>query len=229
MKKTIIITSLLILCTSLSAQRLGFIGGYQLTNSYAVVGGKTVDFNPKAGSGFHVGAYFDWTFKKNYGIDAQLVYALRNTKFDLHYNSDTTIIFKRQIFNLELPVHIYANYRLGKDFVLSPFLGPSFNMGLHGKDIAWENTDYQKPVDMENKSLFDKDSRINRFEVAGDIGVSLKYRNYAIRTLYSVGFTNLTRKNFDWTLSLASNRNKYLFNRVFKISFVYVFDLKSKY
>jgi hypothetical protein len=218
---------------SLSAQRLGFIGGYQTISTYAVVSGKSVDFNPNIGSGFHAGGYFELDFKKgilkNFGFDAQVLYALRSTKFNLHYFSDTTTIFERQAFTLEVPVHLYYNWKLNDKFILTPFLGASLNMGLHAKDLAWENTDWKKPVDMQKTEMYSKDGRINRFELAGDIGFALKYKQYGFRTTYQAGFTNLTNKKFDWTLGLSSQQNKYLFNRELKFSLTYTFDLKSKY
>ena len=227
MKKIFIIFSFTIICISISAQRLGFVGGYQLTTPFPIVAGKVIDFNEKSGSGFHVGGYFDWDFHKCFGLDAQILYAMRNIKFDMHYKSDTTTIFKRNTFNFEIPLHVYANFHIKKGWFLSPFLGPSFAIGLHGKDIAWQNTEHQKPVDLQTKDLYGKDNRMNRFEIAGEAGLMLKYKNYGARASYSLGLTNLTTKKYAFTTSLPPNYNRYLFNGVFKLSFVYVFDLRK--
>jgi len=233
MKKIILTFLLSIIYVAVSAQRLGFIGGYQLTTPFPIVAGKVIDFNEKAGSGFHVGGYFDWEFHKRYGLDFQLLYAMRSNTFDIHYLSDTTTHFVRNTFNLEIPIHIYANLRIKKEFILAPFLGPSFNIGLHGKDIAWQNTDLQKPVDLQTKNLYGKDNRMNRFEIAGEAGIMMKYKNYGVRASYSVGLTNLITQNYAFTTTLPSgssnkkNYNKYLYDGVFKLSFVYVFDLRK--
>ena len=216
------------ICVSVSAQRLGFIGGYQLTTPFPVVAGNVIDFNEKSGSGFHIGGYFDWDFAKRFGLDAQILYAMRNVKFDMHYKSDTTTHFSRNTFNFEIPLHIYANFHIKKGFILSPILGPSFNIGLHGKDIAWQNTELQKPVDLQTKDFYGKDNRVNRFEIAGEAGLMFKYKNYGVRALYSVGFMNLATKKYNFSMTgLPSDYNRYLFNGVFKLSFVYVFDLRK--
>jgi len=219
------------LCVNISAQRVGFIGGYQLTNPFPIVqiekSGTRIDFNEKSGSGFHIGGYFDWDFHKRFGFDAQVLYAMRNYTFDIYYKSDTTTHFIRNIFNFEIPLHIYANFHIKKGWFLSPFLGPSIAIGLHGKDIAWQNTEHQKPVDLQTKDLFGKDNRINRFELAGEAGLMLKYKNYGARVSYSIGLTNLTTKNYTFTTNYNSSLNKYLYNGVFKLSFVYVFDLRK--
>ncbi|MDR1543274.1 MAG: outer membrane beta-barrel protein [Prevotellaceae bacterium] len=229
MKKLILIFFITICCSTVYGQRLGFIGGYQLTNSYAIVGGKNVDFNQTAGSGFLVGGYFDWNIKKSYGIDVQVLYTMRTSKFNLHYLSDTTTIFRRYMFNFEIPLHLYVNIPLKKNWILSPYLGPALAIGLHGQDVAWQNVpDWQKPVDSKKSDLFEKDKgRLNRFELAGQIGLTVKYKNYGLRAGYSLGLTNLTQKNFDWTLSLPAAQNKYLFNGVFSVAFIYAFDLKQ--
>lgn len=232
MKKIVIIFLFTAICVSISAQRVGFIGGYQLTMPFPVVSGKVINFNEKSGSGFHIGGYFDWDFHKRFGLDAQLLYAMRNVKFDIHYLSDTTTIFKRTTFNFEIPIHIYANFHTKKGFMIAPFLGPSINIGLHGKDIAWQNTEHQKPVDLQTKDLYGKDKRMNRFEIAGEAGLMFKYKNYGARASYSLGLTNLTTKDFNFTTTLpkshnSQNYNKYLYNGIFKLSFVYVFDLRK--
>jgi hypothetical protein len=98
---------------------------------------------------------------------------------------------------------------------------------LHGKDIAWQNTELQKPIDLRTKDLYGKDNRLNRFEIAGEAGLMLKYKNYGVRALYSVGLTNLTTKKYDFGLGLPSNQSRYIFNGVFKVSFVYAFNLRE--
>jgi hypothetical protein len=232
MKKIILISFFTIFCLSISAQRLGFIGGYQLTSSYAIAGkiaDNSINFNPTSGSGFLVGGYFDWNIKNLYGLDAQLLYSMRSTKFDLHYISDTTTILKRKTFQLEVPLHFYLNFPLKKGWILSPYIGPALSIGLHGKDIAWENTDFKKPVDLQTSEMYGakEKGRVNRFELAGQIGLTAKYRNYGIRAGYSVGLTNLTKQTFDWTLSPTKLPQTRLYNGDFSASFIYVFDLRK--
>ena len=217
------------LCVNISAQRLGFVGGYQLTTPFPLVAGKVIDFNEKSGSGFHIGGYFDWDFHKRLGLDVQILYTMRNIKFDMHnkLRTDTfSTIFKRNTFNFEIPIHIYANFHIKKGFILAPFLGPSLNIGLHGKDIAWQNTALQKPVDLQTKDLYGKDNRMNRFELAGELGLMFKYKNYGARASYSIGLTNLATQKYDFTFNLK-DYGKNLYNGVFKLSFVYVFDLRK--
>ena len=232
MKRIILAISVFFFSINIFAQKfeLGFIGGYQLTNAYAFVGGDIdkINFNPKPGSGFSIGGYFGWTFHKNFGLDVQLLYAMRSYSFNMQYvKSDTSTIFKRQQFNLELPVHLNYRIKINNKFTIYPLIGASVNMALHGKDIAYENTDVQKPVDKktDSSSLFNKDGRTNRFEFSPEIGILFKYKNLGIRPLYSIGVTNLTNKSFSWTFYLPKDQSKYLFNRELKLTITYTFKL----
>ncbi len=232
MKKAFLAILSLLLATNIYAQKLeiGFIGGYQHTFPYALVSGDVnkINFNPRSGMGFNVGGYFGWNFYKNFGMDFQLVYAMRSYSFNMRYMDDEiTTIFKRQVFNIELPVHLNYKFKVNDQLSVLPLVGVSVNASIHGKDMAYQNTATQKPIYREtsNDELFGKEGRMYRFEIAPEIGVLFKYKNWGIRPIYSTSLTNITRPSFGWTYSLPSKQTKYLFNHVIKLSAIYTFKL----
>ena len=234
MKKFLLIATFAILSANIFSQKLelGFIGGYQHTNAYAFVGGEInkINFNPKSGPGFNIGGFMLWSFHKNLGMDLQILYSMRSYKFNMLYQEqDTAVIFKRQMFMLELPIHLNYRIKINDEFTIYPTLGASFGVNIHGKDYAYLDTDSRKPIDKATKSddLFSKSNgRINRFEISPEIGVLIKYKNWGFRPMYSVGVTNLTRSNYGWSFSLPEKQSKYLFNRELKLSILYTFKIR---
>ncbi len=232
MKKSFIAILTILLTISVSAQKLelGFVGGYQHTFPFALVGGDIdkIDFNHKSGAGFNVGGYFGWNFNKLLGIDFQLMYAMRSYSFDMQYKETSpTIIFKRQTFFVELPLHLNYKIKVKEHLYIAPLLGVSLNMAVNGKDIAYEHTLTQKPIDKVTTSddLFGKNGRMNRFELSPEIGCLVKYKHWGFRPIYSVGVNNLTKQKFGWTFPLPEGQSKYLFNRELKLSIIYTFDV----
>lgn len=224
MKKIFFVLFFLASVSSLSAQRLGAIGGYQLNMPFPSTTVDGVNFNAKMGSGFHVGLLFDWDLTNRWGVELGAMYSLRSSSYNLHYISDTTTIFKRQIYYLDIPLYVYVNFPLRK-WTLAVYAGPSFNIGLHGKDIAWQNTVTQKPVALETENMYGKDGRLNRFEIAAELGVTAKYKNYEIRAGYELGLNDVTKNNFQWTLDLPDGAKTHFYQGELKLSVAYLFDL----
>lgn len=232
MKKIFVIIIAIFVATNLSAQKLeiGFIGGYQHTIPYALVSGDVdkIDFNPRSGIGFHIGGYFDWKFYGDLGMDFQLQYAMRSYSFNMMYVNDSlSTIFKRQVFNIEFPLHLNYRFKINDNFSISPVVGASVAASIHGKDLAYRNVETKKPVNKEtdNGELFGKEGRMYRFSLAPELGATFKFGNWGIRPLYSVTITNLTRKEFGWTYSLPLGQTKYLFNHVVRLSAIYTFKI----
>ena len=236
MKKIILAIILIAAPLVVSAQKLraGFIGGYQHTFPYAMVSGDVnkITFNPRSGMGIHVGGYLGWNFRSRLWLDVQLLYSMRSYRFDMQFNNDpkrtATTIFKRQVFYAELPLHLGYSFRIDDNISILPIVGASFSAALHGKDIAYEATELQKPMTLEteNKNLFDKDGRMYRFGLSPEIGVDIRYKDWAVRPLYSVSINNITRQNFGWTYTLPSAQTKYLFNHVVRLSAIYMFKIQ---
>lgn len=229
MKKFLAIFLLLNLSiTTMFAQRLGAVGGFQLTNTWPLVGGYAIDFNAKPGAGFHFGPLLEWDFSKHFGMDASILYGLKTMSFDMHYKENTIPVYmKRHLYTLDIPLHVYRYFSLKNGMVLTAFIGPSFEINLHGKDIAWESTELQKPVGLKTTDLIGKDYRIPRFQLSGELGLSLRQNNYQLRASYAVGFLNQTQKDFGWYFDLRTNQKKMLYDGVFKLSFAYLFDLNK--
>ncbi len=229
MKRTALIVVLALFAAVATAQRLGGVAGYQLSWGFNSTTGDVVDFGATPGSGFLVGVLFDWDITNRWGIEAAATYNLRTTKYRLHLaeQADTAHIFKRQLYFLNIPVHAYVNFPFRK-WTLALYFGPSFNVGLHGKDIAWEDTEWQKPVMRDDENIFGSknEGRLYRFEIGAEIGLRAKYRNYSWSIGYHHGFNNLDKSDYNWTLSLPSGTKKRVTMGEFNVSFAYLFDLK---
>ncbi len=232
MKRTALIVVLALCAMAAAAQRLGGVAGYQLSWGFNSTTSDVVNFGATPGSGFLVGVLFDWDITNRWGIEAAATYNLRTTKYRLQLAEkqrlDTANIFKRQLYFLNIPVHAYVNFPF-KKWTLALYFGPSFNVGLHGKDIAWQDTEWQKPVMLEDDKIFGSknEGRLYRFEIGAEIGLRFKYRNYSWSMGYHHGFNNLAKDDdFDWTLTLPANTKKRVTMGEFNVSFAYLFDLK---
>lgn len=213
---------------SVAAQKLGFIGGPSMSHSTMWCEDEGAGFKPIPGAGFHVGALFEWDITNRWGWDAAVMYEMRSSAFDLSYSGvDTTNYFNRQLFYLNVPVHVYVNFPIRNRYVISTFVGPVFTCALHGRDIAWENTEMRKPVMYEKEDLFGKEGRIVRCEIAAEIGMAFKYRNFQGRLSYQYGINNLTKDNYLYTLPMTSGTKTYLTQGTLKLSFAYLFDLRK--
>ena len=169
---------------SVAAQKLGFIGGPSMSHSTMWCEDEGAGFKPIPGAGFHVGALFEWDITNRWGWDAAVMYEMRSSAFDLSYSGvDTTNYFNRQLFYLNVPVHVY--------------------------------------------DLFGKEGRIVRCEIAAEIGMAFKYRNFQGRLSYQYGINNLTKDNYLYTLPMTSGTKTYLTQGTLKLSFAYLFDLRK--
>lgn len=235
MKKLIIVAIIATFAANIFSQKLevGFLAGYQHTNAWAFVGGEAdkIDFKPNSNAGFNVGGIMLWNIRKGFGLDLQLLYSMRSYGFDMVYQQkpNEKVIFKRQTYLLELPIHMHWRFSVNNDVKIYPLLGASFNVNLHGKDYAYLDDANLKPIDKvtKNEDLFDKSNgRMYRFEISPEIGLLVKYKNWGFRPVYSVGVTNLTKPKYGWSFPLPEKQSKYLFNRELKLSFIYTFKIK---
>ena len=224
MKKIFFVLFFLSSVMMLSAQRLGAIGGYQLNTPFPSTSADGVNFNSAMGSGFHVGLLFDWDMTNRWGLELGAMYSLRSSSYNLSYTSDTTTIFKRQLYYFDVPLHVYINFPM-KKWTLAVYAGPSFNIGLNGKDVAWQNTEMQRPVTLETDDMYGDDGRLNRFEIAADLGLTAKYKNYEVRAGYQMGLNDVTKDNYNWTLDLPDGAKTYFYQGELKLSMAYLFDL----
>lgn len=223
MKKSLVLLIALFTAGLLSAQRLGVQGGYSLSTPFIGTEDNAVDFNARSGSGFHIGALFDWDVTNRWGFEAAVLYNMRTAHFNMAYRSDTTTIFNREVFYLDIPLHLTVHFPVKKTRV-SVFLGPSFNVGLHGKDIAWLNIPTKKPVSLE-KDVFGKEKPLQRFDLSAELGFSVEYRKMLMSASYELSLLNTAYKNYTYTFSLPPTSVPYYYQGVFKLSVAYLFDL----
>ena len=231
MKRFLLIAVFVLGVVAAQAQRLGGVAGYQLSFGFNSTTNDVVDFGATPGSGFLVGVLFDYDITNRWGIEAAATYNLRTTKYNLRLAEknglDTAHIFKRQLYFLNIPVHAYVNFPF-KKWTLALYFGPSFNVGLHGKDIAWEDTEWQKPVGLMEDKIFGSknEGRLYRFEIGAEVGLRAKYRNYSFSIGYHQGFNNLAKSDYNWTFTLPTNTKKRIMMGELNFSVAYMFDLK---
>ena len=87
MKKSLVLLIALFTAGLLSAQRLGVQGGYSLSTPFIGTEDNAVDFNARSGSGFHIGALFDWDVTNRWGFEAAVLYNMRTAHFNMAYRS----------------------------------------------------------------------------------------------------------------------------------------------
>lgn len=230
MKKTLllVIGLLFIVANQAGAQKLGFIGGPSLSHGNIWCSDDIAIIKPMPGAGFHVGGLFEWDITNRWGWDVAAMYEMRSSSFNFSYNRDTSTYFNRQLFYLNIPAHVYVNFPIQNKYVISAFVGPVFTCGLHGRDIAWEMTDLKKPVTYEKEKMFDKDAgRVVRCEIAAEIGLAFKYKNFQGRASYQYGINNSTKDDYRYTMPLPTGTKTYYTQGTLKLSFAYLFDLRK--
>lgn len=221
----------LLLTLTLSAQKLGIVGGPSI--DYGLMSFNEADayITPSVGAGLHVGAHFEMDVSNRWGFDAQVTYQLRNMYWTIGYPSQDIYPerkFHRQTGYLDVPFHFYVNFPLKKSFVLNLFLGPVFTCGLHGHDWAWENSELKKPISEKSEKLFDKDEGyMYRCEFALEAGFALKWKNYQGRISYQHSVNNDNNHDYAFTLGGVLYDIPYMTSGQVKFSFVYVFDLRK--
>ena len=83
----------------------------------------------------------------------------------------------------------------------------------------------QKPVALETENMYGDDGRLKRFEIAAELGLTAKYKNYEVRAGYQMGLNDVTKDNYQWTLDLPVNSKTYFYQGELKVSVAYLFDL----
>lgn len=225
MKKSLLIFLFCITLFPAFGQRLGIIGGYSLTNTWAGVTNNAVDFNTTAYSGFHIGPIFAMDITNRWGLEIAPQYAMRGTHFIAQYKTDYPYNINRQLYYLDIPLHAFVKFPAWKgQFLL--FAGPSINIGLHGKDISWESNALQKPVNTSTE-IFGEDNRMKRLEIAADLGLGYEYKNLQVRASYQAAINNPCYQDYNFGFDIPNYVTKYYFQGVFKISAAYIFDLRK--
>ena len=220
-----------------SAQKLGFIGGPSMSYGTITNLDKSATVSMIPGGGLHVGMLFEMDVTNRWGFDAAVMYELRTMRWDLGYNNDSSSIhifnrFKRQVGYLNVPFHLYVNFPIKNQYIISLFGGPVFTCGLHGEDWAWENYSdnvpmgVHKPVTYEKEKIFGKDGRIVRCEIAAEVGLAFKWKGLQGRLSYQHGFNNANFNEYAFTLP-SSSMKPYFTQGTVKLSVAYVFDLRK--
>lgn len=233
MKKLIIIIVAVLLATaSLSAQKLGLVGGLSFDYGALSLKDPLARITSLPNAGMHVGLQFEMDVTNRWGFDAQVTYQLRNMRWHLGYDDGETVTrtMDRMAGYLDVPFHFYVNFHTKGKYVLSIFAGPVFACGVHAHDWAWEQTDLRKPVaegpNRELDQMFDKDKgRIIRCQFALEAGLALKKGSFQGRISYQHSLNNNTLNNYTYTL--PTSVSPYMTEGQLKISFAYMFDLRK--
>lgn len=216
-------------CSTAQAQKLGFVGGPSLNHGTIVSTDENASFLSIPGAGMHVGMLFEYDVTNRWGFDVSAMYELRTMRWHADYAGvDTTNMFKRQIGYLNIPFHFYVNFPVKNEFNISLFGGPVLTCGLHATDWAWMLTPTKRPVTYADEKIFDKkEGRIVRCEIAAEIGMALKWKNWQGRIGYQYGINNSTLNKYLYTLPMGTNTTNYLTQGTLKLSVAYLFDLRK--
>ena len=218
------------LCIDLKAQKLGFIGGPTMSYGTIYTNDELAKFTMIPGGGMHLGLLFEMDVTNRWGFDCAAMYELRTMRWGVSYNNDSIVNgFKRQVGYFNVPFHMYVNFPINNEYVVSLFGGPVFACGLHGQDWAWVNdptVDYRKPVAYENKDMFGKNGRLVRCEIAAEVGLAFKWNGLQGRIYYQHTLNNDNRSKYTFTLPMK-NVNPYHTQGTVKLSVAYLFDLRK--
>ncbi len=219
----------MLIALGVQSQKLGFIGGPSM--NYGLIWSENSDasYKPLPGPGFHAGGLFEWDITNRWGWDAALMYDMRSSNFNMNYaQSDTTTFFSRQLFYMNVPVHIYVNVPIRNKYVFSFFIGPSLGVGLHGRDAAWMMLDNKKPVTSQDEEMYDKDNgRVTRWDIAAEVGMAFKYKAYQVRLAYQHSLNNSTKNGYQYTMPFSKSVDNFYTQGSLRLSFAYLFDLSK--
>lgn len=230
MKKRLFVAILLFLSVYfVQAQKIGFVAGYTASYNYVDIPDYDIDFNQSLGSGYHFGGMLEWNFTPRWGLDLSLLYEIRNSRYNLSYVSDTTTRLNRTLQYLDLPVHFFMDFKVGK-ILLSPYVGGAICVGLAGKDKAWMDVPTERPVLFLDSDMYDKDDgHVNRWDLKGEAGLAAKYKHWQFRATYSMSLVDTSNDEFKWTLDVLRADDKSFYQGEAKFSICYLFDLKPDY
>lgn len=233
MRKIFSIT-LLIFSTLVSAQKLGLQGGYAFTNAFVDINlsNSRFSYSSTPASGFTVGPIFSWDFYDHFGADAAIMATLRGANLRLQYNDKTPIVFSRQNYYVEIPLHAYFRQKIS-NVELQIYLGPSFNIGLDGWDYAFLDNDVQRPLfdtKIDNEKIYGEYGSLKRFEFGVDAGVGAEWKNVQFKLRYQIGVNNISKnRGYPYGIQEIGTGIKEGYRQgVFAFTVGYVFDLMKK-
>lgn len=218
---------------ALQAQKLGFIAGLQLNYGNIISLDDYAKFQSIPNAGFHVGMMYEMDFTNRWGFDVAAMYEMRNMCWNMIYTeegNETSNKFHRQIGYFNVPANLFVYLTNNDKGALSLFGGPVFTCGLHARDLAYENAELHKPVTFMDEDMFSKDNggRIMRCEIALQLGFAYKWHNgFQVRASYQHSLNNGTLNKYLYTLPMEYKSPTYFTQGQFKMTFVYLFDLRK--
>jgi hypothetical protein len=203
MKKILFISVFSIVCMGMvCAQQLRFgistgmeMSNYLINYSVTGMGYRSVGFK----TGFQVSMEVDYSFYNNLYLMSGLSFTQRG-----RIERNTSTKKTDNINYLQLPVNLMYKLEMGENVSLCPFVGPYISWALSGVT----KNHYNRNED--EKFIFGYESETCKpIDIGFNVGVSLEYLDFFLRTQYSQGFTNmlngvsLSHKNMSTGISIG--------------------------
>jgi opacity protein-like surface antigen len=183
----------------------------------------TDDEDDKMKAGFHVGAFGQYMFTEQLGVEAGLYYSLLGAKSEFSESDDDYSSESKTTANasyLQLPITAFYKFNINKNLSIYPSVGLYLGYGIGGKvkteysDVALDDIDDSESGSYKDDFFIDEDGiKHNKFDFGLTFGLNLQYGHFIGGVGYDLGLTKIN----DYTL------DKDLKNRNFKISVGYVF------
>jgi hypothetical protein len=173
--------------------------------TYKLTSGSTVSTEL---DGFFAGINYNNSLGNGLGVSVgvDLRFNTKESK-DNFYGVASQTITKTQLL-VDVPVLFNYTFKLNKDLSVSPFVGPTFSLGLTGKSksegniAGWGGS--------KERDWYDEngDNR-KRFDIAATFGLKVGFREFRLFGGYNLGLLNLssadntTLKGSNWFIGLG--------------------------
>ncbi len=199
MKKTYLLLFALIFCSNITnaqnytghkntiQHKLGVVAGA----NFNVSAKPDVGTKNKIRPGFLVGGKYELHFWNGFYTDATMLFTLKSFRFDSRISAEYV---QRNMFNIEIPIHLGYRYKINEKVAVFGSAGPYFGFGIYG---FWKQKleIHNKPGhNIHNVDLYKKNSGDYRgeFGLGYKLGVEL-FNHYQFMMGYDWGMTNLNK------------------------------------
>lgn len=205
MKKIFAFVAATVLFAGLASAQLGIHVGYapqtyKTTFSYSGFEGH----DTTSMTGFFVGIDYNYNISGDLGVCIGIQGRYNTHSEETTVLSVTTKSASNQMI-LDVPILFNYGLNLTDDIRLTVFAGPTFNYALNGKTTITVGSNETE------SDWYDDNSDLNRFDVAGTLGVNLTFNGIRLFGGYNMGLMNLssddntTMKGSNWFIGVGYN------------------------
>jgi len=186
-----------------SAQTFGIKGGINFAN--VTFSGEEMDISPKSITSFHVGPVADFVLQESLHFNTGLLYSVKGFKMKMDFFETITEVTEK-INYLEVPLNLAYKFTVSETSNFFVQAGPYLGYALNGKAKGGGETS-----DVEFG-----DGKMKRLDFGLGFGAGLEFGSIITSLNYQLGLANT-----------ADDQDVKLKNKVFQISFAYMFGAKK--